>query len=59
MVSDGSRSMLCVLEKIQSMCIGEIAMGVRMDAEHIGQMIYEATGMNAEALAQYCKDLSA
>jgi hypothetical protein len=32
------------LTEISNMCIGEIAMGYRLDAESIGQLIYEATG---------------
>lgn len=33
------------LRDIQNMCIGEIAMGYKLSAESIGQMITEATGM--------------
>lgn len=32
------------LTDISNMCIGELAMGYRLDAEAIGQLIYEATG---------------
>ena len=34
----------CLIE-IQSMCIGELAMGYRLDPEQIGSMIYEKTGI--------------
>jgi len=50
-------ALLCVLERIQGLCIGEIAMGVTLDANYIGEMIYEATGMSAEELTRYCKSL--
>lgn len=39
------------LTKIIDMCVGEIAMGYKIDPQHVGQIIYEATGMNAEQLA--------
>lgn len=51
--------LLCVLERIQGLCIGEIAMGITLDANHIAEVIYEATGMNAEELTRYCKSLDA
>jgi hypothetical protein len=34
----------CLIE-IQQMCIGEIAMGIKLEAETIGEMIYEKTGV--------------
>ena len=32
------------LTDISNMCIGEIAMNYKLDAESIGELIYEATG---------------
>ena len=51
-------NLLCVLDNISGMCIGEIAMGIKLDPEYIGNMIYKATGMNAEELTKYCKSLN-
>jgi hypothetical protein len=45
--------LICVLADISSMCVGEIAMGYKIDAGCIGQMIYEATGMTQPELAEY------
>lgn len=36
------------LGEIMNLCIGDVAMGYRMDGVEIGQMIYDATGKNAE-----------
>jgi len=33
------------LESIQSMCIGEIAMGYRIDANCVGELVFMATGL--------------
>lgn len=33
-----------VLSEISDMCIGDIAMGYQLDANYIGQLIFEATG---------------
>lgn len=52
-----SKALLCVLDRIQGLCIGEIAMGTPLDANCISEMIYEATGMTAEELTRYCKSL--
>ena len=38
--------LLSCLYDIQQMCIGEIAMNYKLDAEYIGRMISETTGMN-------------
>ena len=49
--------LLSCLYDIQQMCIGEIAMNYKLDAEYIGRMISETTGMNVieleEELKQY------
>ena len=37
--------LLSCLYGIQQMCIGEIAMNYKLDAEYIGRMISETTGM--------------
>ena len=51
----GLSDLLCVLADISGMCVGEIAMGYRLDAQSIGEMIYEATGMTQPELAEYAK----
>lgn len=47
--------LLCLLNEIQQQCVGEIAMGYKMDAAHIGQRIYEVTGLTAPKLADKVK----
>ena len=49
-------NLLTVLESISSMCVGEVAMGVGLDAGHIGNMIYMATDMSAEELTNYIQE---
>jgi hypothetical protein len=39
-----------LLAGISSMCVGEIAMGYKVDAQAVGEMIYEATGMTQPEL---------
>ena len=40
---------------IQQMCIGDIAMGYKLEAETIGQLISAATGLTAPELLEKCK----
>ena len=42
--------LLDCLAEISSMCVGEVAMSHSLDAQCIGQMIYEATGMTQPEL---------
>jgi len=44
---------LKALAEIQNMCIGEIAMGYRLDASYIGELIHDVTGMTSPQLNQY------
>jgi len=44
-----------VLCDIQQMCIGDIAMGYKLEAETIGQLISAATGLTAPELMEKCK----
>lgn len=37
--------LLSALAAISNMCVGEMAMGYKLDAQCIGQLIYEATGL--------------
>ena len=46
-----------VLTDISSMCIGEIAMGYKLDAQAIGEMIYIATGKTNAELNDYMKEV--
>jgi len=39
-------NLLCCLADISNQCIGELAMGYKLDANSIGSDIYAATGMN-------------
>lgn len=47
--------LLSCLYDIQQMCIGEIAMNYKLDAEHIGRMISETTGMSVRELEERLK----
>lgn len=47
--------LLSCLYDIQQMCIGEITMNYKLDAEHIGDMISETTGMNVRELEEKLK----
>ena len=42
--------LLDCLAEISSMCVGEVAMNHKLDAQCIGQMIYEATGLTQPQL---------
>ena len=44
-----SKELLEALSEISNMCIGEIAMNYKVDAQAVGELIYKATGLtNAE-----------
>ena len=43
------------LTSISDMCIGEIAMNHNLDAQYIGELIYEATGMTNPELHEDLK----
>ena len=47
--------LLSCLFDIQQMCIGEIAMNYKLDAEYIGRMISETTGMTVQELEEKLK----
>ena len=47
--------MLICLSEISQMCIGEIAMGYKLDSQCIGEMIFEATGMTSTKLLDYSR----
>ena len=47
--------LLSCLYDIQQMCIGEIAMNYKLDAEYIGRMISGTTGMNIRELEEKLK----
>ncbi|CAM0051887.1 hypothetical protein VPHF89G1_0005 [Vibrio phage F89 g1] len=46
-----NKKLLTALCDIQGMCIGDIAMGYKLDPESIGMMIYEVTGMTHPELS--------
>ena len=47
--------LLSCLFDIQQMCIGEIAMDYKLDAEYIGRMISQTTGMDVIELEEKLK----
>jgi len=47
--------LLSCLYDIQQMCIGEIAMNYKLDAEYIGRMISKTTGMTVQELEDRLK----
>ena len=47
--------LLSCLFDIQQMCIGEIAMDYKLDAEYIGRMISDTTGMTVIELEDKLK----
>lgn len=49
--------LLKCLSEIQNVCIGELAMGYKLDVQSIGQAIYEATGMTEPLLRAHIKEL--
>ena len=46
--------LLGAMADISNMCIGEIAMGYKLDANAIGETIWGATGMTNQELNEYC-----
>jgi len=48
---------LAVLCEIQNMCIGEITMSYKLDAEHIGAMIADVTGMTNPELNKLVSEM--
>lgn len=51
-MKQGEGELLRVLSEISSMCVGEITMGYKLDAQHIGEMIAKSTGMTQPDLAE-------
>ena len=45
--------LLQLLADIQDMCIGEIAMGYNLDAEHIGKLITDTVGLTNQEIKEY------
>lgn len=44
--------LLTTLSCISDMCVGEVAMSIKLDAEYIGQMIYADTGLTHPELRE-------
>ena len=55
-VKAANDGMVEVLTNVSSACIGEIAMGYRLDAQAIGQMIFESVGMTHPEMMEYVKN---
>ena len=56
-LTDENASLREALTDISNMCVGEIAMGYKLDSQSIGQLIFEATGLtNPEMNALRKKD---
>lgn len=49
-------NLLELASEISQMCIGEIAMGYKLDAQYIGNRIYEVTGLTSPELIKKLKD---
>ena len=54
-MTDLEYKLLSCLYDIQQMCIGEVAMSYKLDAEYIGRMISETTEMNVRELERELK----
>ena len=50
--------LMAVLSDISNMCIGEIAMNYKLDAQSIGEDIYRATGKTNAELNNYISGLN-
>ena len=48
---------LDLLTEISQMCIGEISLNYKLDAQYIGQRIYEVTGLTAPELLKKLDEL--
>lgn len=51
---DQQKLLQCLFD-IQTMCIGDLTYNYKLDANYIGQIISEATGMTATELEQFIK----
>lgn len=51
-------SNLSVLSDISSMCIGELAMSYKLDAQEIGNMIYKSTGLTEPELRKVVSNVT-
>ena len=40
-----NKALKAALAEISNMCIGDLAMGYKLDSQHIGELIWNATGM--------------
>ncbi len=49
--------LLKCLSEIQSMCVGELTMNYKLDAQSIGEMIYKATGKTEPLLRAHIKEI--
>jgi hypothetical protein len=54
--ADVNNKLYALLADISGMCIAELAMNYKLDAQCIGQMIYEATGMTEPELRNSVKE---
>ena len=45
---------IVALTYISNLCIGKLTMDYDLDANEIGRVIYELTGLNNEQLNEYC-----
>ena len=45
-----NKALLGLVSEISQMCIGEIAMGYKLDSQYIGNRIYEVTGLTSPEL---------
>lgn len=55
-LKNANDKMIDVLSSISSACIGELAMGYRLDANSIGEMIFQSVGMTQPEMIEYVKN---
>jgi hypothetical protein len=51
-----TNELIIALSEISNMCVGEVAMGYKLDACLIGEIIYKATGLTNPQLDEYVKE---
>jgi len=52
-LEEQNKVLLQALSDISNMCIGDIAMGYKLDSQEIGKLIYIATSLTNEELNNY------
>ena len=50
-------TLICLIDSIMSLAIGDVAMNEKMDGHEVGNLIYSRTGFNAEELHALAMEL--